>query len=234
MTTMPAPKTSPRQTEPAPQPDADAGLIRDPRQIRALISPVRQEIVDAIHAAGPLTISQLAGHLGRPADALYFHIRTLQRVGLLIQVGTVATGRRAGSLYDVCARPLRIHYDTARPAVTKAITSVAASMVRLAQRDFARAFRLKLATIDGNRRNTWSGRTKGWLSPDQIAQVNRILAELLAIFREASPRPGATLHAATFVLTPLPEHRRAPSNARRSSPAQRADSGAPRRRKDSQ
>ncbi len=188
---------------------SQAGVIVDPRQVRALVSPVRQEIVDAIHAAGPVTISRLAAILGRPADSLYFHTRTLERVGLLVRVGEAATGRRAGGVYDVCARPLRLHYDTSRPAVSRSIVAVSGSMVRLAHRDFTRAFRLKLVNPAGPERNTWSGRAKGWLSKEQLAEVNACWGRMMEIFRDAPPRPGTMLHAATFVMTPLKENTRA-------------------------
>lgn len=191
-----------------PKPTSD-GLLTDPRQIRALVSPARQEIVDAIHSTGPLTISALAALLGRPADGLYFHIRTLESVGLLRRVGEAPTGKRTGGIYDVCARPLRIQYDQSRPAVAKAITSVSGSMVRLAHRDVVRAFRQKLVVPDGEHRNTWSGRVKGWLSKDQLAQVNRHWRAIGEIFNAARPAPETSLFAATFVMTPIPENKRA-------------------------
>jgi DNA-binding transcriptional ArsR family regulator len=207
MVSMPS---NPESKGPAP---IAGGLIKDPRQIRALVSPTRQEIVDAIHSTGPLTISALAALLGRPADGLYFHVRTLESVGLLLRVGEAPTGKRTGGIYDVCSRPLRIQYDATRPAVAKAITAVSGSMVRLAHRDVVRAFRQKLVEPDGEHRNTWSGRVKGWLTRDQLAEVNRHWRAITEIFNNARPDDGVTggtsLHAATFVMTPIPENKRA-------------------------
>lgn len=211
---MAANHTNPSAPSPA-APHAADGLIRDPKQIRSLVSPARQEIVDAIHAAGPLTIAQIAAVMGRPADSLYFHVRTLERVGLLLKVGEAPTGRRAGGIYDVCARPLRIQYDTSRPAVAKAIIAVSGSMVRLAHRDFSRAFRHKLVKPEGEHRNTWSGRAKGWLTADEVAEINQNWRRIIGILQDARPRPGATLHAATFLMTPVLENKRAKAAGRR-------------------
>lgn len=204
---------------------AAPGLITEPRQIRALVSPVRQEIADALHSAGPLSISQLANMLGRPADALYFHIRLMERVGLLSRVGEVPTGRRAGALYDVIARPLRIYYDTARPTVGRAIIKVSGSMMRLAHRDFARAFKDGLVKPEGEHRNTWSGRAKGWVTPDELAEINRCWKRVLGILQDARPREGAQLHAATFVMTPVREKTRAKAMPRKAAgPSRRKES----------
>ncbi len=200
---------TPMPSSPAKPPSDHPGLIRQPRQIRALISPVRQEIADAVHAAGPVSISQLAGILGRPADALYFHVRMLEGVGLLRRTGTASTGRRAGAVYDVCARPLMIKYDISGSAATRSIVKVSASMLRLAHRDFARAFSEGLVRPEGQSRNTWSGRAKGWLTEDELAQVNRSWKKILELLHKGRPRAGATLHAATFIMTPLREKKRA-------------------------
>lgn len=197
------------------------GLIKDPRQIRALISPVRQEIADAIHAAGPVSISQLAAILGRPADALYFHIRTLERVGLLKRTGELATGRRSGAVYDVSDRPLRIRYDPQDRPVTRALIKVSGSMLRLAHRDFVRAFKDGLVDPEGDHRNTWSGRAKGWLTREEIAQVNLCWRKILEILQDARPREGARLHAATFVMSPVQQNARAKPPAHSGKPGKK-------------
>jgi len=46
------------------------GRITGKSAIAVLASPVRQEIVDTVEAAGGATIAELAIQLGRPADGL--------------------------------------------------------------------------------------------------------------------------------------------------------------------
>ena len=43
----------------------------DTTKLAALTSPVRQEILDALVAAGRASISELASMVGRAADSLY-------------------------------------------------------------------------------------------------------------------------------------------------------------------
>src|SRR3954463_6659873 len=72
---------------------ASQGLpIADARQIRALASPIRQDILDAVTAIGPCSVAQLAVALGKPADGLYYHIRRLLDVGLLMEVAADGGG----------------------------------------------------------------------------------------------------------------------------------------------
>src|SRR5262245_59943954 len=77
--------------------------IRSKAQLAAISSPVRQEILDGVQALGPGSIAEVAKLLGRPADSLYYHVRTLERLGLLVRTGERRNGRRDEALYDVPA-----------------------------------------------------------------------------------------------------------------------------------
>ncbi|MBK7369631.1 MAG: helix-turn-helix transcriptional regulator [Candidatus Eisenbacteria bacterium] len=54
-----------------------------PRAIEALASPVRQDLVVLLENSPPLAVTELARRLGRRPDALYHHLRALQRAGLV-------------------------------------------------------------------------------------------------------------------------------------------------------
>ena len=48
------------------------------------MSTVRQEIVDTIEAlGGDAAVADIAAHLGRPADGIYYHLRRLVDSGVL-------------------------------------------------------------------------------------------------------------------------------------------------------
>ena len=131
--------------------------VARPSQLGALVSPIRQEIVDAISAAGPSTMAQIAEWLGRPADTLYYHVAALRRVGLLVESGRRRTGRRFGAVYDVPGRPLLM-----RPKGSKApqaIRSVVRAALRLADRDLKRSLEAGLAA--GGASGFPSGRSSG-------------------------------------------------------------------------
>lgn len=179
----------------------DAGFeIRGVRQVRALASPMRQEIVDALEAGGPLAVAELAAHLGRAPDSLYFHLRRLEKVGLIVEVERRKNGRHVAVVYDVPARPVRIAPREASPA---ALDAVIGGVLRLAQRDYRRGLKNPTATIDGPARDLWGGRAKGWLGPKELERVNALIAELQRTFRNGSPGEGRRAVALAFVLAPV-------------------------------
>src|SRR5512146_1874610 len=86
-------------------------LIRDARQLAALTAATRQELVDVLEQMGTVSVSELAAALGRPADALYFHLRALTRARLVRQIGYRARPGGKEALYRTVAAELRLHYE---------------------------------------------------------------------------------------------------------------------------
>ncbi len=82
--------------------------------------------------------------LGRPPDALYYHLRILLRAGLVENAGNRKTGRRQEALFRALACDLRIDYDLARHSHEKTLTAVVGSMLRLATLTGAHALASKL------------------------------------------------------------------------------------------
>lgn len=180
----------------------DEGWIRKPVQVRALRSPVRQEIVDALEAGGPATMAELAHGLGRRPDALYFHVRQLLRVSLIRELTPRREGRHVASVYDVAWRPMRLSYESGVSG--KSLSAVVGAAMRLAVRDFAASARIKPPGAAGAGRpaHLWGARRVGWLDPDEINRVNRLLEEASNILRQGKPRKGSRAMSLSFVLSP--------------------------------
>jgi len=188
-----------RQTNPIPF------SIRDLKQLRALRSPVRQEIVDTVQSLGACSAAEIARELGRPADGLYYHLNSLLRVGLLEEAGCRGSNGRSEALYATRSPecPMRLHYEPEDPENAEAVLGVVASMLRMTERDFAAAYRPGAVT-EGPERDLWAARNKGWLSDEDLREVNRLLGELRAIFEKPRAPGRDRLHAFTFVHVPLP------------------------------
>jgi DNA-binding transcriptional ArsR family regulator len=178
--------------------------IRERRQIDALTSPARQEIVDALPAIGPCSIAELAEDLGRAPDSLYYHMRLLQRVGLVLPCGTRAEGVRAEALYDTPGARMLIDKEPETARDRKTVLKLISSILRVAERDVGAAFAAGLAVYRRSaRRNTTAARTKGWLKRDELAEVLAHVEAIGDIVARGTKRRGSTLHAVTCVLTPL-------------------------------
>src|SRR5258708_23441653 len=86
-------------------------LIRGGTQLAALAAASRQEIVDVLEQMGTVSVAELAAALYRPADALYFHLRALTRVGLVRKAGARARPDGEEALYCTIKPELQLHYE---------------------------------------------------------------------------------------------------------------------------
>ena len=185
-------------------------LIQDPRQIEALAAPARQEIVDSLAVSGPVSVAELASDLGRAPDSLYYHLRRLESVGLVVRRGTRPTAQRTEVLYDVPGARMIIDREPGTPAEKRVLMRVLSSALRSAERELRDALASGRAVYRRcARRNAWAARVKGWLDPHELAEVREHLDAVAEILLRGKPRPGASLHTVTHVLAPLEPSRRA-------------------------
>lgn len=188
--------------------------ISDLRQIKALVSPVRQELIDTAQALGPCSVRDLAREMGRPADSLYYHVKALVRAKLLEPAGERGSGRARQTLYATPSADgkLALVYRPGDPDNAAAVTRLVAGMLRVTARDFAAAYRGGAAVTEGPGRNLWAARGKGWLTAGDVEEVHRLLDRLRRFFdrprAEVERRGPASLHALTFVIAPVDARRR--------------------------
>lgn len=183
---------------------ASRRAISDRHQLRALASPVRQELVDLLARTGPTSAAELGALIGRPADGLYYHLRELQRVGLISPAGSRKRGRRREAIFRSAYREPSLVHDPSPQGNSPAVTTIIGSMLRLGARDFRKAVGLPRVRTHGPYRELWGLRVTGWLTPDEIVEVNRRIVSLQNAV--ARPRSRGKLYAITILLTPL-EHR---------------------------
>jgi DNA-binding transcriptional ArsR family regulator len=174
------------------------------QQIRAVASPLRQDLIDAVASDGPCTIAELAERVGRPADSLYHHVRRLVATGLLVEESVRRAAGRPAVRLAVPGRPMMIAYDQLARGNVAASNDAVATMLRSARRGFARALTTPGVRTWGPRRNLWGARTQGWLTDRDVETANALLTRLLAVFlrRKGKRRNGSALHEFTFVLAP--------------------------------
>jgi len=167
-------------------------MIRDAKQIATLASPLRITLVDTLEAIGPCSIADLARAVGVKPDALYYHLRMLEKRGLVRRDANIV--RSHGTL--------TLAYDAADKRNVAAVTSVVSSLLRGALRMFRKAFKPGVRT-NGKRRELWAAQRTVRLSPQELETVNRLLTELLDTFGDArEAHSGDRLYSITFVLAP--------------------------------
>jgi len=180
-------------------------VIRKPEQLAAIRSPVRQEIIDALAPARIRTVAEIASMLGRSTHSLYHHVRVLERVGLILNMGIERRNRRDEVLYATPGRRLRIHRDPGSPRFRRNMRGLVGSMLRLTERDFVRGFpRRAPAKVAPSIRS--AARIKGRLTAAQLREVRRLIGRLYDLLNNHPEQTVGTMHALTLVITPVAEH----------------------------
>jgi DNA-binding transcriptional ArsR family regulator len=178
------------------------GPIENPKEIELLASPTRIEIVDTLESlGGEATVAELAAQLGRPADGLYYHLRQLADGGLLIETAT-PEGRRYRTRMAEGER-LRLRYKPGKNANAKAVGDVAASVLRVAGRDFKRAIADPDAIAEGALRELWAARNKGWVGDGELAEINRLLMRIITLLHRPRTTARNRLLALSWIVAPV-------------------------------
>jgi len=178
------------------------GPIENPKEIELLASPTRIEIVDTLESlGGEASVAELAAQLGRPADGLYYHLRQLAEGGLLVETAT-PEGRRYRTRMPEGER-LRLRYKPGKNANAKAVGDVAASVLRVAGRDFKRAIADPDAVAEGALRELWAARNKGWVGDVELAEINRLLMRINMLLHRPRTTTRNRLVALSWILAPV-------------------------------
>ena len=113
-------------------------LVSTVRQMEALTSPVRHQIHLAMEILGACSVNELAERMGRVPETLYYHVRRLEQVGILEQVGSRVVTSREEAIYQLKAKGIRIDPNQSSPRFRKAMAKGCGSLLRYAQRAFER------------------------------------------------------------------------------------------------
>ena len=189
-----------------------AHLIRGSKQLACLAAAARQEVFDVLEQMGAVSAADLAAVLGRPADGLYFHLRALERAGLVRSVARRTRSGRPEAVYRTVKPRVQLEYEPHDAANRRGVSAVVASMLRLANRDFRRSLERGEVVVSGPERELWAWRKVGRLSRAELARLNRRMQDMANAV--SAPRGEGRLYAVTVILTPL-DHRNAGNRRRK-------------------
>ena len=103
------------------------------RRLLAVIeSTVRREICFVLETDRELTVAEIAVRIGRRPDALYHHLKALQRVGLVTTKGTKIEGGRPAKLWCMAQGFLYFKSSTKDPVARRALVRQANTDLRTA------------------------------------------------------------------------------------------------------
>ena len=182
--------------------------VRRRDQREALSSPIRLEILGQFTSPGGMSIADIAARMGRPPSALYYHVRVLERVGLLQKAGTRPGEKRPETLYEPVAPRIAVSSTSATAADLRAAVKTMSAAFRMAERDLEAALSSGDARPEGRERNLFATRMHCRITRSTLAEINKHLRAIEGILMRQSRRrrlpPDADQYCSlTLALLPL-------------------------------
>lgn len=183
--------------------------IADAAAWRAILSPVRREIVESMQELGPCPISDVAAACGLPADGLYRHFKVLVKAGFLVDAGVRKGRRNTERLFDAAAddfaAPRLRKGSTAAERETVALTAEAlAKSAARAMRASAAAGRLECAP---GSRNFSVVHLLSWLTPRRFAEARALSVRMNELLEAGRRDRTGELYETLVIVTPVTRRR---------------------------
>ena len=163
-------------------------LVSTVDQMEALASPVRHQIHLAMEMLGACTVNELALRMGRVPETLYYHVRRLEQVGILEQVGSRVGSGRDEAIFELKGKRLRIDPSQSSPQFLRAMAKGCGSLLRFAQRSFLRALEGKAERRIIPKRSLRIEQVTVRLSSRNLAEMNKRLDSLHDFLTDADVR----------------------------------------------
>ena len=185
-------------------------VIRDPEQVKALRTPLRQEIVETLTRLGTCSVKELGEVTGRAPASLYYHIHELVEAGLIREATQRQAGKRVESVYEAVADRIVLDRAERSKAFLSALSDLHRSTLRKAERDIIAALEPGHAPRDAADESAALLRTTARLRPKAAARARRMMRELAEFVGESDDPDAAETHSLTIVFARAvpPENRR--------------------------
>lgn len=178
-------------------------VIRRAEQLAALGSPVRSRIVESLSVHGPSSVREIADRLGRLPESLYYHLRTLVEVGIVILKEKRIVRRRAEAVYQLAAHRLVIDPKQRSDEYMEALAGTCSAVLRLAERNYRAAVNQGGFALDGPQRSLMVRHYTLRLSRAGLAQLNRLLDRVAEMYDGQDGAKVGDPYFVTIVLSQL-------------------------------
>lgn len=160
--------------------------IQSLEQLRAVADDLRVRILDAATERA-MTASEIAKKLGQPPNKIHYHVRELERVGLLRLVETREKGGVLEKYYRAVAKTFNTPAELLKGATPDELTITATELIRSVTQGWLRALRnmLRRAQPEPGRtpyRALSLSASDVWMTDAEVEQLGHQIAELLASY----------------------------------------------------
>lgn len=176
--------------------------VLNEEQRKALVSTARLEIVEALLHSEPRTVAALGAQLNRAPDSLYYHLKLLVKVGLLVESRAEGVAGRGEAVYRAAAGGFHSRCDPEDRESVETECAALGAMLRLTERTYGRALQDPKLRTHGKRRDLEARRTRVHLDAKARAELNRRVDELFDFLREHANSTKGRATSVTLVHCP--------------------------------
>ncbi len=166
-------------------------------QLRAISDPLRLRIVDAL-AQRALTATGLGEALGLPANKAHYHVRELEKAGLVRLVETRERGGILEKYYRAVARTLDVPSSLLRTVPPDESVAVAGDLLRFFTQGFLRALAHGLRLPDWSEHRITFAPAYLWMTDEEYGDALKKVYEVLEPYRAPRGVDGEREHAVTL------------------------------------
>lgn len=185
-----------------PQSPHDDRTMSDPKQLRAINSPIRNAIHTVVLNQKRASIRKIANQLGMKPASLYRHIEVLLEAGVITEEGTESTARRDAKVY--ASNLEHIDDQHMSPAMLEAFSGFIRQAMKTSAERIIGAASSGDAATRGTKRNTCWRSPFSWLDDQQLKQLNDHIDAIMALMNNNERRDGTRLIGLTLGMYPMP------------------------------
>jgi predicted transcriptional regulator len=171
--------------------------------LRAIRTPLRQEILRSIVGLGPVSVRELAGVLDRQPASLYYHVHALEQAGLIVRDGQHHLGGRAENTYTAVADRILVDRTARSPSFARALVDLHRAALSQADREIENAVRREQLGETPEGEGVVLLRLTASLSKRDAREARQRLHELAQFLGEKNSTEGKETLSLTAALVSL-------------------------------
>src|SRR5579872_121148 len=172
-------------------------------QLRAIADALRIRIIELL-SRQPMTVTQLGERLGIAPAKVHYHVRELERVGLLRLVETREKGGVLEKYFRTVARDYRVPSSLLRTAPPDEVLAVVTNMLNVMTSGLLRAVESQLRDPETrDDAHIAIGDDTVYMTDGEVREVMRQIGELLKPYEEPRGGEGERQHSVAYFAYPI-------------------------------
>lgn len=181
--------------------------IEDVETLKVIADPFRLEMIEAI-GADRVTVKELASRIGEGVHKLYYHVRLLEKHGIMIPVDSQIVSGILEKTYALAARKFEVKHGVlsgegvGAPEFLQVLQTLFETTLEAARKALAAK---AVSLTDKDEQRVIATRAKMYVSDEQARAFTKRFEELVEEFSSDEPEAGTKPYGMTVVFHALAE-----------------------------